>query len=103
MAAVLLGAVVALIAGISTGKALERHGQKATGLPCPNLPCANLLPRRGLWSHKTGDWAVEECPVCGATVQYVSGISKSAALSESDCYIRVVAPEKPAEAPGEGA
>ena len=63
-------------------------------LPCPNLPCTNRLPRRGTWSHKDGEWAIEACPVCDASIQYRSGVSKSTALSPNDCYIRVAAPTK---------
>jgi len=83
--------LVALV-GIGVTHAIRvRPRRTPDWLPCPNLPCTNRLPRRGMWSRATGEWAVEECPVCGAAIQYRSGIEKSAALSSTDCYIRVVA------------
>lgn len=80
------------VSGIFGLRALSKRRTTPAGesLPCPNLPCGNRLPRRGMWSHAKGEWAVEECPVCGASIQYRSGIDKSAALSLNDCYIRVV-------------
>lgn len=86
--------VVVFAASLVAIAAWPRLRRKAEpeSLPCPNLPCRNRLPRRGTWSHARGEWSVEMCPVCDASIQYRSGVEKSAALSDHDCYIRVVAP-----------
>lgn len=88
-----LFAAVAFVLGLAVGFWLVSRTGPDDGLPCPNLPCTNRLPRRGMWSFKTTEWALEDCQVCGATVQYRSHHAKSAALHENDCYIRVERPE----------
>lgn len=90
--------VLAFVLGLAFGR-VWRRAPSADGLPCPNTPCRNVLPRRGMWSHTQGGWAVEECSVCGCSVQYRSWTVKSHVLNENDCYVRVVPAMPKAEAP----
>lgn len=70
-----------------------RHPKPKNALPCPHALCRNQLPRQGLWDFKTGDWAVEDCPVCGGAVQFRSFFAKSHTQHPDDLYLRVRSPE----------
>lgn len=63
------------------------------GLPCPHPMCRNALPRHGAWNFQTGDWAVEDCPICGGAVQFRSWHNKSHVSHPDDKYIRIHQPE----------
>lgn len=83
---------LAVLFGYMLGSSERLHVRRklaplTAGLPCPNTPCRNVIPRRGTWDGARRAWAIEKCPVCDAAVTYVSSAGTN--LSANDCYVRV--------------
>lgn len=60
---------------------------------CPGAMCKNVLPQRGTWDPKRSEWAIEECPICLTSVQFVSRYHNPSLTDSSDHYVRVLPKE----------